>query len=98
MGRDWTNTHLENDAPFTAALLLEEVAAALGERLPPTRFLTAHRWRFARARTPVGAPCVGCDEKRLWAGGDWALGRQAEDAWMSGRDMARQVIETMAAV
>lgn len=95
MGRDWTDTHLENDAAFTAVLLLEEIQATLGERLPPTRFLTAHRWRFARARSPMGAPSVGCDEKRIWAGGDWALGTCAEDAWMSGRDLAQQVIESM---
>jgi predicted NAD/FAD-dependent oxidoreductase len=95
MGPEWTDAHLENDAPFAAALMREEIERDAGERLPPTEYLSAHRWRFARVREPLGQPCLACEETRLWAGGDWALGRTAQDAWASGRAMAEAITERM---
>ena len=95
MGPEWTDTYLENDAPFAAALMREDIERDAGERLPATEYLSAHRWRFARAREPLGQPCLGCEDTRLWAGGDWALGRTAEHAWMSGTAMAEAITERM---
>lgn len=91
MGSDWTEIFLESDAPFAAVLMREDIEREAGERLPASEYLAAHRWRFARAKTPLGRPCLGCGETGLWAGGDWALGRTAEDAWRSGLAIAEQI-------
>ena len=56
-------------------------------------YLAAHRWRYARVRTPLGKPFVATADASLIAGGDWALGALASHAVESGRAMAAHVVE-----
>lgn len=83
---DWSRENLERPR--------EEVAAALTARLgqlPLTRHHAAHRWRYARASVPLGQPYFETLGGRVLFGGDWALGRMAEDAFRSGRAMGRAI-------
>jgi predicted NAD/FAD-dependent oxidoreductase len=86
----WSRAHLE-DAPET---VIEALLAALGEKLdgdmPAPVHATAHRWRFALPGSMmVGAMWNGA--MALGACGDWLLGPTVEQAWLSGRQLARMM-------
>lgn len=82
----WSRDNLERSREDIAA----ELSEALGP-LPQTRHLAAHRWRYARTQTALGAPYLTALGGRVLFGGDWALGRMAEDAFVSGRAMGRAI-------
>jgi predicted NAD/FAD-dependent oxidoreductase len=93
----WSRAHLEMERPEAAALLLDALARSLGP-LPPVRLVMGHRWRFAR---PVGSPGCGfvaASDGSVLAGGDWALGRTADDAVGSGLRMADRVMDRFGVV
>lgn len=87
---DWSAENLELEREEAAARLLPALAETLG--LDPRTGVhgAAHRWRYARARRPVGRPCLA--EAGLFAAGDWLLGPEAGDAWASGRAAAEAVL------
>ncbi|NBB97783.1 MAG: NAD(P)-binding protein [Alphaproteobacteria bacterium] len=76
-----------------AAHMLPLLADVL--RVDPARALCAraHRWRHAQVGTPLGQPFLRARDRTLYAGGDWCLGPRAEDAWQSGRAIARDILD-----
>lgn len=90
----WTGEHLEDASDRVAEALFHEFAALIGRPLPPVVHLAAHRWRYARPRTPLGVSCLWEPVRRLGAAGDWCLGRGVEAAFDSGRALAAAVLET----
>lgn len=88
---DWSQSNLEEDPGWIASCLLEELSRALGHLLPEPVYRAAHRWRYAmNAGAGLGAvwrPSLG-----LGTCGDWLLGPRAEDAWLSGRRLARLML------
>lgn len=82
-GAAWSRAHLELDRQEAAQRLLEELSGMAGT-LPATTHLAAHRWRYAQAARPLGAPCLACARSGLVIAGDWCLGPRAEQAWDSG--------------
>jgi predicted NAD/FAD-dependent oxidoreductase len=87
----WSRAHLEMERPEAAALLLDAFARSAGP-LPPVRLVMGHRWRFARAARSPGCGLVASSDGTVLAGGDWALGRTADDAVGSGLAMADRVM------
>jgi predicted NAD/FAD-dependent oxidoreductase len=87
----WSRAHLEMERPEAAALLLDEFTRAAGP-LPPVRICMGHRWRFARVARSPGCGVVASSDGTVLAGGDWALGRMADDAVRSGLAMAERVM------
>lgn len=95
----WSAAHLDEDAELSKYALWrrfrEITGAALDLSLPEPAYHRGHRWRYARATRFVAPAYDG--EARAGFAGDWAppdgagAGR-AEDAWTSGRALARQVI------
>jgi renalase len=83
------NLGLEKDE---AAMLLLDAFQQQAEILAEPDYLAAHRWRYARVRTPLGMPFAAIADGSLLAGGDWALGPLASHAVESGRAMAAHVI------
>ncbi len=101
-GPGWTAGRLEDDADAVA----RDLVAALGVvaeagALPAPAFLTAHRWRYARALEPLHEPCLVSEDRRLGAAGDWCAaapqdgeptalqhGAGVADALHSGRSLA----------
>ncbi len=53
---------------------------------------SAHRWRYARTRSPLGRPCLWDADLGLGLAGDWCLGTAAGDAVASGRALAGRVM------
>lgn len=88
---DWSARHLESDDEDVARALL----AALGKLDPALQgrpvLCSAHRWRFAMARTPLDGPILADDPQRLLVAGDWCAGERIEGAWISGVAAARRL-------
>lgn len=90
-GGQWSAAHLEHDAGEIAQLLLEELAQFCpGGSIPQPGYLTAHRWRYAMTSgAALGA--LWNPALRLGACGDWLMGPRVELAWLSGRQLAREI-------
>ena len=70
--------------------------------------LAAHRWRYAHPtqtllQTSAAAGHNGYDQKGygqgssgLWLAGDALRGPRVEDAWLSGHEVAEQLLNTLA--
>lgn len=84
----WSRRHLEEDAPWVAAHMLEGFLQAIGpvHGQAPVH-LVAHRWRYAQVEQAVGEVLVD-DDLRLGIAGDWCLGCGVEAAFLSGRRTA----------
>lgn len=90
----WSARNLERDAAEIAADLLHAFAKVVGTSLPAPTFLKAHRWRFALPRGGNGA-AIWNATLRLGACGDWCSGPRIEAAWLSGRDLAARITESL---
>ncbi len=90
-GPAWSCAQLEMEAADIVPMLLEEFARALGAKLPPPLLATAHRWRFAFPNS-ANSGCLWDGDNRLGACGDWLTGATVEDAWLSGRQLARTML------
>jgi predicted NAD/FAD-dependent oxidoreductase len=89
---EWSAAHLDDDsAGVTTALLA--AFAALGA--PPPAAVTAHRWRYAKAQQPSSNGAVWLPAVCVGLCGDWLGGGRVEDAWLSGRTLAAQVLTSM---
>ncbi|MGB0498323.1 MAG: NAD(P)/FAD-dependent oxidoreductase [Rubricella sp.] len=83
-----TEMLLEWEMPKAAALLFSVFAT-----IPPLH-CDAHRWRYARTKTPLGTPCLWDDALGIGLCGDWCLGPTVGDAIVSGRALAARVLES----
>ena len=84
---EWSRRHLEEERSVVEALLARELAGLLETELAPP--WSAHRWRYALVRTPVGREALVDDSLGLVACGDWCLGATVEHALLSGRAAGR---------
>lgn len=88
---DWSEAHLEDDAATVAAVLLQ----AFGELGAPTpQAWTAHRWRYAFSE-PLGDGCAWRADLGLGLCGDWLNGGNVQGAWLSGRQLAHEALQSM---
>lgn len=81
----WSRANLERDAQDVCGEMVLMLGALVGRDLPPPVHAAAHRWRYAIAETPLGAPCLHDAESGLAIAGDWCLGARAEHAWLSAQ-------------
>ena len=85
----WSEAHLEADAASVAKELLDAFAQ-LGGTAPDA--WTAHRWRYADTEPALDAAFAWDARLALGLCGDWLNGGKVEAAWLSGRDLAQQVL------
>lgn len=83
---DWSARHLE----LEPAAVAERLMAALSDFVPVPAdcVVNAHRWRFAKVSTPLGAMASWDAATGLGLCGDWFIGPRVEAAWLSGRALA----------
>ncbi|MEM6385454.1 MAG: FAD-dependent oxidoreductase [Pseudomonadota bacterium] len=82
----FSRKHLECSADEIEALMLPLVLDVIGTAsTDQVAYASTHRWRYARAATPLGQPYLANETQTLFVGGDWCLGQTAEDAWSSGK-------------
>jgi len=86
---DWSSAHLEQDADWVAASLLQ----AFGELgTPAPQAWTVHRWRYAGTAHPLNQGCIWDATHNLGLCGDWLNDGTVEGAWLSGRQLAQHVL------
>ena len=95
---EWSESHLEETPDAIAALMLPMLADAIGVAPSRAVYAAAHRWRYARTVTPLGAPFLCNDDGTLHVGGDWCLGARVEAAWSSGTAIADAIIAQAGAI
>jgi predicted NAD/FAD-dependent oxidoreductase len=83
----WSSEHLEDDPERVKAKLLRAFSELTGIRAEPTHCV-AHRWRYAKTKTPLGQPYLWTEDARVGTCGDWHLGHRVEDAFISGLSLA----------
>ncbi len=91
----WTRKHLENTADAVTAALTDAFACLCDAPPPALVHASAHRWRYARVETPLGAPMVWDADLGLGACGDWCLGPRIEAAWQSGHALGERMAERL---
>jgi predicted NAD/FAD-dependent oxidoreductase len=88
---DWSEAHREDDAATVAATLLAAFTA-LGA--PVAQAWSAHRWRYALAAPALIGGSVWRAEDSLGLCGDWLHRGTIEGAWLSGRRLAGELLQT----
>jgi hypothetical protein len=91
-GPDWSAGHLDEAPDSLTRLMLPLLARAIGAQSEMALHAAAHRWRYARVTTPLGAPYLANKDGTLWLGGDWCLGARVEAAWQSGTALAKALV------
>ncbi len=89
---EWSEAHLEQSAEQVAAQLIGEFVN-LGGR--PPQAWTAHRWRYADTAPPLSMTSVWDGDAGLGLCGDWLNGGKVEGAWLSGRALAQQLLDSL---
>lgn len=82
--------YLEADPDEVIAVVLERWAQRIGRAAPVPVHVAAHRWRYARPRTPL--PETFLREGTLLAAGDWCGGASAGAAIRSGAAAAAALV------
>jgi renalase len=88
----WSAKYLNSDSEAIAAMMLPMLCDRLGITNAKVRYVTAHRWRYAKVSEPLGKPFIRHPSGTLYAGGDWCLGARLEAAWTSGDSIARDIL------
>lgn len=94
-GVEFSARHLEDDPATVTARMLPMLCDRLGVAADRVSHVAAHRWRFARAATPLGQPFLSDALASLYLGGDWCLGPRVEAAWTSGTTIADDLLAQM---
>jgi predicted NAD/FAD-dependent oxidoreductase len=90
-GAEWSEAHLERDNDWVAAALLQAFNR-LGA--PQPQASTLHRWRYADTEHPLNRGCVWESASGLGLCGDWLDDGTVQGAWLSGRQLAQQVLHS----
>ena len=91
----WADSHIEDDPESVQAIMLDALAAILGEAARAASFRTLHRWRYANAGR-AHAPLAGLDAlRRLAICGDWLMQGRVEAAFLSGSAAARGMLAAL---
>jgi predicted NAD/FAD-dependent oxidoreductase len=88
----FSGQHLEDNPEDIGRMLLSEFDAATAQTHPEPTFLSTHRWRYAKTKTPLGEDCLFDADLKVGACGDWCLGERVEDAYLSGLAMATRIL------
>ncbi len=89
---EWSREHLEDDKQVVVERLLEALRERAGGALPALRHADAHRWRYALSGK-AGQGAIWNPDSRIGACGDWLRGPRVEGAFLSGWELAQQVID-----
>lgn len=89
---DWSREHLEASAEDAGRALLCALSNATGAAFELVR---AHRWRFAEVERALNKPSCFDPSLRLAYASDGCLGGRVESAWLSGRDAAERLLDSI---
>jgi len=89
---EWSAEHIDMSDEVAAALLATAFRQLGG---PNPAAVTAHRWRYAKAAAPSRQRAVWVPAVQVGLCGDWLFGGRIEDAWLSGRALAVNVMASL---
>ena len=89
---EWSEAHIEDDASSVAATLLAAFTQLGG---PDPQTWAAHRWRYADTESSPQIGYAWDAEIGIGMCGDWLNGGKVEGAWLSGQQLARQVLTSI---
>jgi hypothetical protein len=88
---DWSQAHLEETPDAIAPVLLGELLRMTGSPGRTPIAAHAHRWRFAKS-TGLGIGPLWRPDLRFGVCGDWLIAPRVESAWLSGFQLADQML------
>ncbi len=89
--RAFSQTHINATPEAISQLMLNELNTMYGP-LPELLHSQAHRWLHAGIQAPLGKAYLFDRNRGLAAAGDWCTGTTAEDAFLSGSNLAKAII------
>lgn len=92
----WTANHLDANDKLLQQQCLTLLRKLSPTDLPPVLDGFTHRWLYARSGPADTEIPQWDDSLRIGLAGDWILGDRLEDAWISGKRLAREMIEAWA--
>ena len=87
----WSAEHLNDSAERITGKMLKAFAEITGIRATPAH-AQAHRWLYAKTAQPLGQSHLWFPAQGIGLCGDWCLGHRAEDAFVSGLELALSVL------
>jgi predicted NAD/FAD-dependent oxidoreductase len=90
---EWSRQHIDADPEWVVTQILEAFEKVIGRSLPPASHRASHRWRYARTRRSLESDAEWVAASGLGVCGDWLRGNRVEDAFLSGRAIARAILE-----
>ncbi len=88
----WSETNVEASTDVVEAQLLAGFWQGLGLPDESPRVAVAHRWRYATPTPSAECGSMFDAARGLALAGDWLGGSRIEGAYLSGLDVARQII------
>jgi predicted NAD/FAD-dependent oxidoreductase len=89
---EWSRQHIDADSEWVITQILGAFEKLIGRSLPATSHRASHRWRYARTRRPLESEAEWVAASGLGVCGDWLRGNRVEDAFLSGRALARAIL------
>ena len=83
----WSAEHLSDAPERVTAKLLKAFGEITGIRATPAH-TEVHRWLYAKTAQPLGQSHLWFKAQGIGLCGDWCLGHRAEDAFVSGLELA----------
>ena len=87
----WSKEHVNDDAPRVQAKLLKAFSEITGIRAEPA-YTDTQRWLYAQTGKPLGKSHLWDAKTGLGVCGDWCIGHRVEDAFISGLELALQIV------
>jgi len=88
---EWSAEHLDAAPQDAMAALVDGLRGLVGARVEVIDSVI-HRWRYARAVTPLQASGGVLEEAGLLVAGDWVADGRVEGAWLSGVAAAERLL------
>ena len=90
----WAERHADSSEQEVIAELSQAMAEVLGQPLPEPDASQAQFWPQARPAEQLKWGALAAPRLNLYVCGDWCLGGRIENAWLSGRQAARALLDS----
>lgn len=89
----WAEEHRHDNADQVTAILSQAMADIMNLQLPCPSVSRATFWPHARPAQELKWGALAAPRKNLYVCGDWCLGGRVENAWLSGQQAARALLD-----
>jgi renalase len=89
----WAQQKLGISKTLAVDELCNILPKSISKHINSNTFMQSHLWRFAFSSTILKKAYCSTKDYSLLAGGDWALGKKVEHAFVSGSRMANTIIK-----